>query len=210
MGRFLSRGGARRVLSIFLPSEFLCSNWQSRFFAPTHSRVEPVRTEPVKDGRVAPPARAWSLTGFEQRKLRGGGPILYDGIKAVVCAGTPPPRTVIGRRNVADCAETVFLDRALPSVCRADDDTLGYDAVANEVPQGDKKLARQGHDHLRDVRAFLVRISNHFVKALWFWNLRKRHASWTIPFRTRALPDRKSPFSRLLLPLSSGESVSPP
>ena len=29
-------------------------------------------------------------------KLRGGGPILHNGIKAVVFAGTPPPRTVIG------------------------------------------------------------------------------------------------------------------
>jgi hypothetical protein len=28
-------------------------------------------------------------------KLRGGGPILHSGIKSVVFAGTPPPRTVI-------------------------------------------------------------------------------------------------------------------
>jgi hypothetical protein len=33
----------------------------------------------------------------------------------------------------------------------------------------------------------------------------KRHASWIMPFRTRALPDRASPFSRRWLPLSSGE-----
>ena len=29
-------------------------------------------------------------------KLRGGGPILYRGIKAMRSYGTPPPRTVIG------------------------------------------------------------------------------------------------------------------
>ena len=29
-------------------------------------------------------------------KLRGGGPILHNGVKAVVSPGTPPPRTVIG------------------------------------------------------------------------------------------------------------------
>ena len=29
-------------------------------------------------------------------KLRGGGPILYRGIKAMLSYGTPPPRTVIG------------------------------------------------------------------------------------------------------------------
>src|SRR5215467_7629011 len=63
---------------------------------------------------------------------------------------------------------------------------------------------------LREVRAFLVRISNHFAKALSLCNLRKRHASWIIPRRTRTLPDRESPFSRLLLPHSSGEPVSPP
>jgi len=29
-------------------------------------------------------------------KLRGGGPILLDGIEAIGLDGTPPPRTVIG------------------------------------------------------------------------------------------------------------------
>jgi len=39
-------------------------------------------------------------------ELRGGGPILHNGIKAVVLAGTPPPRTVIGdRRKRADRRE---------------------------------------------------------------------------------------------------------
>jgi hypothetical protein len=38
---------------------------------------------------------------------------------------------------------------------------------------------------LREPRAFKVRISNHFAKALSFWNLRKRHASWIMPRRTR-------------------------
>ena len=41
-------------------------------------------------------------------ELRGGGPILHNGIKAVVLAGTPPPRTVIGDPSQgADRAETV-------------------------------------------------------------------------------------------------------
>src|SRR5262249_31430472 len=89
--------------------------------------------------------------GSSQRKLRGGGPILHNGIEAVVFAGTPPPRTVIG--NLSQAANKgrnrqVFLERVLPSVCRTEDDTLGHDTVAHEVPQGDQKLARQGHDHL--------------------------------------------------------------
>jgi hypothetical protein len=34
-------------------------------------------------------------------KLRGGGPILIDGIKAMDETGTPPPRTVIGDPSLA-------------------------------------------------------------------------------------------------------------
>ena len=71
--------------------------------------------------------------------VRGGGPILHNGIKSrgLRRDTTTSNRHRRPRRNVADCAETVFLDRALPSVCRTEDDTLGHDAVAHEVPQGD-------------------------------------------------------------------------
>ena len=40
-------------------------------------------------------------------------------------------------------------------------------------------------------------------------NIRKRHANWIIPRRTRALPALASPFSRRRAPLSSGEPVRP-
>jgi hypothetical protein len=53
-----------------------------------------------------------------------------------------------------------------------------------------------------------VRARYHFAKALSFWNSRKRHASWTMPFRTLALPARASPFSRRFVPPSSGDPVS--
>src|SRR4051812_42211678 len=39
--------------------------------------------------------------------------------------------------------------------------------------------------------------------------LRRRQASWTIPRRPRALPALARPFSRRLLPLSSGAPVRP-
>ena len=46
-------------------------------------------------------------------KLRGGGPILCGGIKAMPGYGAPPPRTVIGDLSqYADRAETV---RSVPS-----------------------------------------------------------------------------------------------
>ena len=84
----------------------------------------------------------------------------------------------------------VFLSEAfLHSVCRTKDDALGQHSIAYEVPRGDQQLACQGHDHLlARGTAFLVRTSNHLAKALSFCNLRKRHASWIIPRRTRAWP----------------------
>src|SRR5262245_55236390 len=117
------------------------------------------------------------------------------------------------RRNMRDCAETVRCSLSASSLQCAGRRTTpsGTTPSRTRCHKAIRSLrAKATIIFLREVRAFLVRISNHFAKALSFWNLRKRHASWTIPFRTRALPDRESPFSRLLLPLSSGEPVSPP
>ena len=57
--------------------------------------------------------------------------------------------------------------------------------------------------------ASAVRCRYHWASALSFWNRRNRHASWIMPRRTRALPERANPFSRRLAPLSSGEPVRP-
>ena len=35
----------------------------------------------------------------------------------------------------------------LRSLCRTQNDAVWYDTLPNEPPQGDQKLARQGHDH---------------------------------------------------------------
>jgi hypothetical protein len=71
-------------------------------------------------------------------KLRGGGPILHIGIKAVVSPGTPPPRTVIGDpsqecgqgRNRQNVPERI----PLSSVCGTENDALGHHAIAHEAP----------------------------------------------------------------------------
>ena len=64
-----------------------------------------IRGEPaVGRDRFAPqPCIRWAVTTrtmmqscASAAKLRGGGPILHNGVKAVVSPGTPPPRTVIG------------------------------------------------------------------------------------------------------------------
>src|SRR6266516_4644937 len=54
-----------------------------------------------------------------------------------------------------------------------------------------------------------VRVRYHCASALSFWNIKKRHANWISPRRTRALPALARPFSRLFKPLSSGDPVSP-
>ena len=56
-------------------------------------------------------------------------------------------------------------------------------------------------------RPSAVRARYHCARALSFWNMRKRHASWIMPLRTRALPALASPFSRRFEPLSSGAPV---
>src|SRR6201988_3610367 len=58
-------------------------------------------------------------------------------------------------------------------------------------------------------RPSAVRAANHWARALFFWNLTKRQASWIMPLRTRTLPARARPRSRRRLPLSSGEPVRP-
>src|SRR6266478_5363520 len=62
---------------------------------------------------------------------------------------------------------------------------------------------------LRFLPALSVRVRYHWLNALFFWKSKKRQANWIIPRRTRALPALASPFSRRLLPLSSGAPVRP-
>src|SRR5262245_11151584 len=74
----------------------------------------------------------------------------------------PPPRSFAAMRITASwsgslapriqgCGRSSSTTRGLPSnvaVGWTQDDTLGHDAIADEVPQGDEQLARQGDDHL--------------------------------------------------------------
>src|SRR6266404_1989297 len=82
-------------------------------------------------------------------KLRSGGPILPIGMKAKGHVGIPPPRTIIGAPSQANgqdrnCRGAFSI---LHSLCRTQNDAVRYNAVPNEPPQGDQKLARHGHDH---------------------------------------------------------------
>ena len=82
-------------------------------------------------------------------KLRSGGPILPIGMKAKGHVGIPPPRTIIGAPSQANgqdgnCRGTFSI---LHSLCRTQNDAVRYNALPNEPPQSDQKLACQGHDH---------------------------------------------------------------
>src|SRR3974390_1207831 len=81
-------------------------------------------------------------------KPRSGGPILPVGMKAKGRIGTPPPRTVIGVLSQAygqgrNCRGAFSV---LRSLCRTQNDAVWHHALPHELPQGDQKLARQGHD----------------------------------------------------------------
>ena len=145
-------------------------------------------------------------------KLRGGGPILFLGTKAMAQAGTPPPRTVIGDPSQADGLgpklSGVFSD--LLSLRRAQNDAIRHHAFAHQSPQGDQKFARQGHDHgLASTAGILGTGSKPLRQGAVLLKQEKSQANWIMPRRTRALPERASPFSRRFVPLSSGEPVRP-
>jgi hypothetical protein len=81
-------------------------------------------------------------------KLRSGGPILSVGMKAKGLIGIPPPRTVIGAPSQPygqgrNCQGAVSVFRSL---CRTQNDAVGYSALPHQPPQGDQKFTRQGHN----------------------------------------------------------------
>ena len=142
-------------------------------------------------------------------KLRSSGPILPVGMTAMSQLGIPPPRIVIGNPPPACGRRNLCLPR------------VTYWAGRMMIPSGTNPSRTKRHNAIRSLRAnatiivlrvlgaFSVRVRNHCAKALSFWNIRNRQANWIIPRLTRALPERASPFSRRLFPLSSGEPVRP-
>ena len=101
---------------------------------------------------------------------------------------------------------------------------MSLDQIAGRstTPSGTSPLVTKRHNAISSFRAKAtiivvlraplgpsVRDLNHCASALSFWNIRKRHANWINPRRTRALPALVRPFSRRFVPLSSGDPVSP-
>src|SRR2546422_11196653 len=118
-----------------------------------------------------------------------------SGIAAIAEFGLPPPRIVIGylahqtQSGAEPCLSFLVLE------CCSLDSSLRASATIIVV--------------LRAPLGPSVRVRYHRASALSFWNIKKRHANWISPRRTRALPALARPFSRLFKPLSSGDPVSP-
>ena len=84
-------------------------------------------------------------------RLRGGGPILQRGMRAIGRPGSPPPRIVIAsppgnHGRTAKPSRGPCFGRA-PSRRRTQDDTVRRLAGGHQTPQRDEQLARQRHDH---------------------------------------------------------------
>jgi hypothetical protein len=82
-------------------------------------------------------------------KLRSGGPILPFGIESQGNTSGPrhlEPSSAV-RHKRTDFAEIVGCFSDLHSLCGTQNDTIWHNALPHEPPQGDQKLARQGHDH---------------------------------------------------------------
>src|SRR5437660_6614863 len=162
---------------------------------------------------VGPRTRTMIQSRASAAKLRSGGPILPFGVRAKGRLGIPPPRTVIGVPPQAyGQAETVEVPSASSNNHCAGRKTMPSGTTpwhTNRHRAISSLRAKATIMGLRAPRAFSVRARYHCAKALSFWYVRNRHANWTMPRRTRPLPERANPFSRRFLPLSSGEPVRP-
>src|ERR1700686_1024510 len=98
---------------------------------------------------VGPRTRTMMQSCASAAKLRSGGPILPVGMKAKGLVGVPPPRTVIGAPSQACGQGRNYRDafNVLRLLCRTHNDAVRDNTLSHEPPQGDQKLACQGHDH---------------------------------------------------------------
>src|SRR4051794_40936852 len=143
-------------------------------------------------------------------KLRGGGPILTRGSKAIAWVGIPPPRTVLGslpRWRERAAKRNLLVDARRSSGHRAQGDPLRGLAGGHQTPQRDQQLSREGDDHGFARAAAGVRRARPVPlrqRALLL-EQEKAPGGWSMPRGTRALPTLAKPLSRRLAPLSSGD-----
>src|SRR6266481_2561726 len=142
-----------------------------------------------------------------------------SGIAAIAEFGLPPPRIVIGYlAHQTQSAAEPRLSFLVLECCSLE---FAHAAGRNSTPSGTSPVVTRRHSAISSLRASAtiivvlraplgpsVRVRYHCASALSFWNIRKRHANWISPRRTRALPALAKPFSRRFKPLSSGDPVA--
>ena len=160
---------------------------------------------------VDPRTRTMMQPCASAAKLRGGGPILCygvisHGVHRVTATSNRHRRSITGPTGPK--LSGAFSN--LRSLRRAQNDSVRHYSLSHEPPQGDQKLARQGHDHgLARAARVLGACTKPLRQGAVLLDMRNRHANWIMPRRTRALPERANPFSWRFFPLSSGEPVRP-
>ena len=143
-------------------------------------------------------------------------PILNGGMKAMAWHGTPhhlelssrpPSRARVWKKDGVSDAE--YRDEGLTHAGRIWTPSGTMPSYARCQSAIKSLRARATISVLRVAGAASVRCRYHSARALSFCSHRNRQASWIMPRRTRALPERANPFSRRFAPLSSGEPVRP-
>ena len=146
---------------------------------------------------VDPRTRTMMQPCASAAKLRGGGPILCygvisHGVHRVTATSNRHRRSITGPTGPK--LSGAFSN--LRSLRRAQNDSVRHYSLSHEPPQGDQKLARQGHDHgLARAARVLGACTKPLRQGAVLLDMRNRHANWIMPRRTRALPERANPFS---------------
>ena len=148
-------------------------------------------------------------------KLRGGGPILYIGMKAMVC-GTPPPRTVIGDpspwsgsgRNRQAIGDVYSIARVHHAGRMA---TPSGTTPSAQPPQRDQQLAGQCHNHgLAGFRGLLRTPPIPLRQSAVLLEQQESPRQLDHATAHTGIARSRHPFLAGSVPLRSGEPVSPP
>ena len=203
------QGLALKVPSTAAPSNAVGLSQQETIRGSPRSSADLSRHNLVFGGSKDPNHDAVMRIGA---KLRSGGPILCcgvisHGVHRVTATSNRHRRPVTSGRARPKLLGAFWV---LRSLCGTQNDAVRHHALPHEPPQGDQKLARQGHDHgLASAAGVVGTGSEPLRQGAVILEHEKSHANWIMPRRTRGFPDRASPFSRRFFPLSSGEPVRP-
>ena len=153
-----SSATTRRSLALTVPSTAASSNAVGRAGSASGRSELTIRGEPAFRARiyrattlysVGPRTRTMMQSCASVAKLRSGGPILCygvisHGVHRVTATSNRHWRPVTSGQTGPKLLGAFYV---LLSLCGTQNDAVRHHALPHEPPQGDQKLARQGHDH---------------------------------------------------------------